>query len=303
MPADKLAMSRPRQVFAKQFYLVNRRCTQRQFLLRPDDDTNNAFIYCLAEAAQRYGIDVVLPVAESNHHHTIIYDRHGRYPAFIEHFHKMLARSQNARRGRWENFWSSEQVCVVRLVNRADVLAKLAYAATNPVKDRLVERVHQWPGVNGYVKLLAGRPLTAKRPYYFFRASGSMPDSVTLELVVPPELGSRDEFLSDLRKLVETIEKRVADERRRTGSRVVGRRRVLEQSWRSSPTSLEPRRNLRPQFAARDEESRIAVLVSYREFLMAYRIARIDWLGGLSVAFPPGTYWLQRFAGVPIATR
>jgi biotin-(acetyl-CoA carboxylase) ligase len=54
----------------------------------------------------------------------------------------MLARSQNALRGRWENFWSSEQVCVVRLVNREDVIAKLVYTATNPVKDGLVDRVY-----------------------------------------------------------------------------------------------------------------------------------------------------------------
>jgi len=34
-------------------YMITRRCTQRQFLMRPDDETNNAFIYCLAEAASR----------------------------------------------------------------------------------------------------------------------------------------------------------------------------------------------------------------------------------------------------------
>jgi hypothetical protein len=39
----------------------------------------------------------------------VIYDRAGRYPEFIEHFHKLLARSQNALRGRWEAFWSCEQ--------------------------------------------------------------------------------------------------------------------------------------------------------------------------------------------------
>jgi biotin-(acetyl-CoA carboxylase) ligase len=71
----------------------------------------------------------------------VIFDRYGRYPEFVEHFHKMLARSQNALRGRWENFWSSEQVCVVRLVGREDVIAKLVYTATNPVKDGLVDRV------------------------------------------------------------------------------------------------------------------------------------------------------------------
>jgi hypothetical protein len=46
----------PRPVLPRQFYLITRRCTQRQLLLRPDRETNNAFTYCLIEAAQRYGI-------------------------------------------------------------------------------------------------------------------------------------------------------------------------------------------------------------------------------------------------------
>ena len=175
-------MTLPREVIPGRFYMVTRRCTQRQFLLRPDKETNNAFIYCLAEAAQRFGIDVLLPCAMANHHHTVIYDRHGTVPAFTEHFHKMLAKSQNALRGRWENFWSSEQVCVVRLVDTAAVMRKLVYAATNPVKDRLVERVHHWPGVNGLSALLGQRPLHATRPRHFFRPGGSMPEAVTLHL-------------------------------------------------------------------------------------------------------------------------
>jgi len=36
-----------RQVLPRQFYLITRRCAQRQFLLRPDTATNNAFLYCL----------------------------------------------------------------------------------------------------------------------------------------------------------------------------------------------------------------------------------------------------------------
>ena len=50
--------------------IIARRCTQRQFLLRPDRETNNAFIYCLAVAAQRYGIRVIFTAAMSNHHYT-----------------------------------------------------------------------------------------------------------------------------------------------------------------------------------------------------------------------------------------
>lgn len=116
----------------------------------------------------------------SNHYHAVIYDREGRYPEFIEHFHKLLARSQNALRGRWENFWSSEQTGVVKLVGRDAVLDKLAYAAANPVLDHLVERAHHWPGVNGLSALLNGRWLRATRPLHFFRPDGPMPQ--TLEI-------------------------------------------------------------------------------------------------------------------------
>ena len=47
--------------------MVTRRCTQRQYLLRPDKETNNAVIYCLAVAAQRYEIDVMDFLQMSNH--------------------------------------------------------------------------------------------------------------------------------------------------------------------------------------------------------------------------------------------
>src|SRR5215468_2497376 len=210
----------PRQVLPRQFYLITRRCTQRQFLLRPDASTNNAFLYCLIGAASRCEIDVLLPCAMSNHYHVVIYDRAGRYPEFIEHFHKLLARSQNALRGRWENFWSSEQTCVVKLADREAVLDKLAYTAANPVLDHLVERAHQWPGVNGLSTLLNGRRLRATRPLHFFRPDGPMPDTLELALTIPSELGPAADVLAELRERVCAIETERMAERQRTGGRV-----------------------------------------------------------------------------------
>jgi hypothetical protein len=281
--------------------MVNRRCTQRQLLLRPDPETNNAFTYCLLEAALRFQIEVLLPCAMSNHHHTVIYDRWGRYPEFVEHFHKMLARSQNALRGRWENFWSSEQVCIVRLEDREAVMDKLVYTATNPVKDHLVDRVHHWPGVNGLSALKAGRPLRAMRPRHFFRPDGPMPDRVEMRLSIPPELGPEAEVIAELRQRVQAFEEAIAAERQRTGRRVYGRRAVLAQSWRYQPSSVEPRRNLRPRVAARSAWARIEALQRNHAFLVAYAEARKGWWQGMAVAFPLGTYWLRRFANVPIA--
>jgi hypothetical protein len=270
-------------------------------VLRPDPETNNAFTYCLIEAALRFEIEVLLPCAMSNHHHTVIYDRAGRYPEFVEHFHKLFARSENALRGRWENFWSSEQVCVVRLIDREAVIDKLVYTASNPVQDHLVDRVHHWPGVNGLAALLHGRTLRARRPLHFFRPDGPMPDEVEMRLTIPPELGPEVEVLAELRQRVHAVEAEHEAERRRTGRQVLGCRAVLQQSYRAYPSSVEPRRNLRPQVAGRSKWSRIEALLRNRAFIEEYARARQAWREGSQVAFPLGTYWLRRFANVVVA--
>ena len=295
-------MTLPREVIAGRFYMVTRRCTQRQFLLRPDAETNNAFLYCLAEAAQRFDIEILLTCAMSNHHHTVLFDRAGTIPAFTEHFHKMLAKCQNALRGRWENFWSAEQVCVVHLVDTADVMHKLVYVATNPVKDRLVDKVHHWPGVNGLAALLGGNTLHATRPRHFFRHRGPMPTAVTLRLALPSELGDPRQLLDELRAQVAATEAAMAAERMRTGAGVVGRRAILRQSWRDCPASRARRRNLRPRIAARSQWARIESIRRNREFLAEYRDARMRWIAGEAKPFPVGTYWLRRFAHVPLAS-
>ena len=136
----------------------------------------------------------------------------GTYPAFIEHFHKLFAKCQNALRARWENFWSSEQTSVVRLVDPNDVLDKMTYALTNPVKDRLVERAHHWPGVSSLDALLHRRTLTASRPKHFFSEDGSMPDVVSLSFDRPKGFQnlSPKEFAALILERVGAVEEMVA---------------------------------------------------------------------------------------------
>ncbi len=281
--------------------MVTRRCSERRYFLRPDAKSNNAFIYCLAVAAQRNQIEVIDFVQMSNHLHDAIFDRHGNAPAFYEDFHKLLAKCMNALRGRWENFFSSEQVNVVRLETREDLINKLVYIATNPVKDNLVERVDDWPGSSGYRALLSGEPLHATRPKHFFAEDGTMPVEVTLHLAIPPELGSREEILAAVQARVAAFEGAAARERARTGARVLGSYAVRRQSWRESPTSREPRRALRPTIAARSLWARFEAIQRKRDFIAAYRWARVALLAGTPVPFPPGTYWLRRFVGVEVA--
>lgn len=273
--------------------------------MRPDEETNNAFVYCLAEAAARFHIEVLFTAAMANHHHTGIYDADGNYPAFIEHFHKLFAKCQNALRGRWENFWSSEQTSVVRLVEPSDVLNKMTYALTNPVKDRMVEKAHQWPGISSIGFLLHGRPMTANRPKHFFRDDGTMPEVVTLSFARPRgfEHLSASEFAALALEQVRQVEDTVAAERRKTRAPIMGRKAVLAQRWSDRPGTHEPRRELGPRVAARSQWSRMEALLRNKAFRDAYIAARSRFVEGMrDVVFPAGTYWLRRFARAICAT-
>lgn len=284
--------------------MLTRRCTQRQLLMRPDDETNNAYIYCLAEAAQRFDIEVLFTEAMSNHHHTGVHDRNGNYPKFLEHFHKMFAKHQNALRGRWENFWSPEQTGVLRLVGREDVLGKMVYGLTNPVKSDLVERATDWPGVSSLEAQLRAEPLHATRPRHFFREDGPMPESVTLRFARPPgfEDLSQEAWAALLRAEVEKVEREEAARRRLHGIKVMGRRKVLRQSPFAFPSTSEPRRQLNPRVAARNKWSRIEALRRNKLFAKLYAEARALFTGGdREVLFPAGTWWFHHYGGARCA--
>ena len=293
-------MCQPRLTLPNAFYLITRICAQREFLLRPDRETNNNFLYCLIVAAEKYGIDILGSIAESNHHHTVIFDRHGNVSLFMHHFHRLLARCQNVLRGRCENLWAAEEPCVTRLLEPETVVAKLVYAAANPVKDHLVSRAVQWPGVNTYRQLKAGRPLRARRPRFYFAADGDMPAEVSRPLTIPAELGPRDQVIAAVVAGVEEVERVAHAQLGKAGDRAIGRRGILRQSWKARPSSPRPVRHLRPRFAGREAVRRLA-LAGYRDFLAAYRAARRAWLAGIDVIFPAGTYQLARFAPIRVA--
>ncbi len=297
-------MPKPRQVLPKRFYLLTRRCTQRQFWLRPDSEINQIWRYCLAEAASRCHIDVVFTTVMSNHVHTVVFDRDEKTPhviEFIERLHKLVARCVNSLRGRWENLWASESTSIVALTSREDVLAKMAYAATNPVKDNLVERVEHWPGVNAFSDFVNDRSTRVERPRRFFRRNGKMPAAITLRYVVPPELGEAGKVRAELREMVRAEEALLLRARRRIGGRVLGRRAVLRQRCSERPASVEPRRGLDPRVSARSRWVRQGALRDLKEFQRAYQDAREALLRREPAVFPAGTYWLRRFAAVQVA--
>lgn len=280
--------------------MITRRCTQRQCLLRPDRESVNAFVYCLGVAAERHKIDVIDFNQLSNHLHDLLYDRYGNGPAFTQDFHRLLACCINVLRGRSENVFNSTEPSVVTLATTEDLISRLVYVATNAVKHDLVGRVDDWPGATGYRALLEGTPLRATRPKCFFSGEGVMPEEVTLKLSIPPELGDRDEILSEVKRRVEEFEREKAAERARTGKRVLGRAAVLRQHWSYIPPKKnEPRRPHR-RIASVCRSTLSKLLQRWHDFLVEHRNARAALLAGSPIPFPFGTYWLRRYVGVQV---
>jgi REP element-mobilizing transposase RayT len=290
----------PRPIVPGRTYLVTRRCTQREHLLRPDPEVTQIYEYCLGEAAQRHDIVLHAWTALSNHHHVVVTDTKGKLPAFLERLHKMVAKAMNARLGRSENFWAAEQASAVYLVEADDRLRKLVYVLANPVRHHLVERVEDWPGATSLAQTLSLAPKEVERPS-FFRDDGPMPDTITLEPKRLEGFSNRDahEWQRLLEEALSVVEASAREKRAADGRRVVGREQILRRKPTHRPTTPKARRRLCPAIACKQPARRRLELAELRGFRAAHRNARSQLLkGDRDVRFPVGTYRLREFSAL-----
>lgn len=286
-------MTAARQVLPDRTYLISRRCTQRQMLLRPEPAVEELYLYCLGEAASRFGVVLNGYIAMSNHQHLVVRDVHGNFPDFLAHLNKMIAKTMNVLRGRTENFWSSEQPNAVYLVEAQDRFDKLVYLLTNPVKANLVEHAVDWPGPTSIGQSLSGRSRTVKRPRLFFDPKGSMPPEVvlTIERLAGYEHLSEVEWIAKLHGAVRRVEEGARRERAVGGSRVMGRKAVMEIVPTSVPTSEEEDGEIHPSVACRDRDRFIGALVELASFREERHFVLLRYKDGdREAVFPFGTF-------------
>ena len=295
-------MAKPRQMLRESAYMATRRTTQQQFLLKPDQRTNNDIIYCIAVCSQRHHIDVIDFKALSDHLHQVLFDRRGNVPAYLRDVNGLIAKIFNARYGRWENLWASGQGSLVRLEDTEDLIDRIVYVATNAVRHGLVERAHEWPGARGFAALLSGKPLKATRPKSFLsKRNKKWPDKVKLHLRIPPELGDHETIMQAVLPRIAAAERHYAHELALTGKPVVGRYRILRASHNDRAKTRATRRNLNPTIGAKDTPKRLMAIQRKRDFQKAYREALLAYRAGTPIPFPAGTYWLALHLNVPVA--
>ena len=283
--------------------MSTRSVTQRQGLLTFDEETQNLLLYCQLYASLCLGIGIVAAQNEPTHCHEILYDPNGKLPRYLQLYRSLFARAMNQRLGRTENFWAGRATSQVKLIARCDVLSKTAYTLANPVKDRLVETIEQWPAKSTWAATISGRSLTATRPTFFF--SDDMPEELSVDLCVPPICGAPDVFWTDVEQRVREHEAAQREATHAEAARlqagcarrlraVMGRQNVMKQVEQGICFgSRRFRRAINPRFACADATLRKQVLREHAIWQQAYRLAFLRWRTGEACQFPVGTWALR----------
>lgn len=295
-------MAFPRRVIPGTRYMITRRCSQRTYRLRPSEATNRIFLYALAWAAAKTGVELHAMCVMSNHYHLVLTDVRGSLPDFVRELNRTVAKALNASQGEWESLWSAEPYHALELAADEDVVDKIAYVAANPVEAGLVESPEQWPGV----LLLPEAETTlrtVRRPSTYFTNDGAFPEVETLRVTplrasgaAHPDLGSR------LAAAIQGAAFRARSAILASGRRFLGKAAVLSASFRKRAESFELRRGPIPQVRARNRTLLRAILATYRLFRSAYKLSFAAWRGGdRSATFPKGTWAMALIHGASVA--
>lgn len=291
-------MSNPRCIRPGSIVMVTRRTLRRTHLLRPDQNLNNLYTYCLGVLAPRYGVLIHAAVLMSTHEHIILTDVEGQLPRFLQDFHRLVALGVKVLR-KWEGaVWDHAKTSVVELRTPQAVIEKLAYAMANPVAAGLVQRAAQWPGITMQPEQLGSTTWTAARPnFYFDEDNAAWPRTATLQFTMPA-LDMRDaDVRESVRVELDALELAARNEAAANGRHFSGPAQLAGLSPYDRAKSWEPVRGRNPSFAVGrgQREAFSEAVLQLRAFRKAYRTALDQWRTGLrSVLFPLGT-WLMRW--------
>ena len=298
-----LPVTDPRRVLPNATYLVTRRCTQREFLLKPSAFVNRVFKYVLAVAAARFKIRIHALCVMSNHVHLVLTDPRANLPEFARVLDGIVASALNAHYKRRENFWAPGSYSAVELTSPDDVVEKIAYTLANPASADLVEHGRHWPGLWSHPRSIGQPGEVIDRPGQYFTADGFMPEQIMLEFTLPPGFESLGAFVSRVVGRLSEMENVAAARRQAKGIKVLGVRRVLTQRHTDRPSTEEQRSELNPRVAAGDRQTRDAVLKKLVDFLEKHREALLRYCGGgRNAVFPHGTYLMRVRFGVACAS-
>jgi REP element-mobilizing transposase RayT len=281
---------------------VTCRTIHSRFLLRPSPMLNDIVVGVLGRAQRKYPIRVCHHVFASTHFHLLLdVDDALQLARFMRHVNSNLARKVGRLVGWREKLWSRRYQAIVVSDEEGAQIERLRYGLAHGVKEGLVEKVLDWPGVHGARALMTGE---AVQGYWFDgtqeyaarrrgekvdRMRFATPETLTLSPLPCWKHLSEEKRRQLIAGLVAEIESEAAARRQSTGRQVLGASAVRRQHPFDRPR--KPKKSPAPLFHAASKAARQELYTAYKWFVVAFRGA-VEKLraGNLTVQFPTGSF-------------
>jgi REP element-mobilizing transposase RayT len=281
---------------------ITNRTVQGRYLLRPGLVLNDRLLGILGKFQRIHGVQVVMITVLSNHFHTLLVVEDALQQSnFMRDVQSALSREVNRLTG-WRGPVFERRFEATPVTNEAKAqVERLRYGLSNGVKEDLVEKVLDWPGVSTAAALLQGKPLKGhwidRTQQHAARNRGEDASderfAVEETLILSPlpcwAHLSPECYRKRIEALVEEVEAEAALTRRRSGSRVLGVKAILAQDPQTRPSRLA--RSPAPLVHAATKAARRMFYELYAEFVSAFRTAAESLRrGNRDAPFPAGSF-------------
>ena len=281
---------------------VTCRTIQGRPLLRPSQQLNSIVLGVLGRAQERHPLEIIAFSVLSSHYHLLLRVQDARQLArFMEYFNGNLAREVCRLTGWRDKVWADRYHAILVSDEEAAQIDRLTYILAQGVKENLVARVEEWPGVHSARALLTGEPLegiwydrTFARNLRLRRQSPEpgqveIPQTVVLSQLPCWKHLTPEAYRNRVVELIRQIEATAAAERSKTKVEPLGAEKILAQEPETRPDTLD--RSRAPFIHAATRKVRKELWQAYGWFLAAYRAAAEKLReGDRNAAFPPGSF-------------
>jgi putative transposase len=281
---------------------VTCRTQQGRFLFRPSPELNEIALGVLGRAQRLYPVSICGIVLASNHYHLLVRAPDaGRLAFFMWYFNGNLAREVVRLTGWTDKIFSRRYQAIPVSDEEAAQVGRLEYLLSHGVKEDLVERVGQWPGVHcargltedetlqGYWFNRTEESSACRRGQSFDRYKYATPETVALDPLPCWSHLPVEEQRRRIASLIQGIDERAAARREAAGIRPLGVAAVLAQDPLHRPKRLK--KSPAPFVHAATKAMRQLLWEGYALFLAAYRSAaeRLK-AGDPASPFPAGCF-------------
>ena len=281
---------------------VNCRTVQGRYLFRPGPELNEIVNGVLGQAQARHPIRICLVSVLSNHLHLLLdADDACQLADFMEYVNTNLAKEINRLTGWGGPVFARRYHSILVSTEEKAQVAVFRYVAAQGVKEKLVAKVREWPGVHAIRAILDGEPLKgywfSRTQEYAARRRGEVCERYAYATEVTVQLSplpcwkhlSSDQRKTRTASLVEDIQAEAAAERGATGSEVRGAEAVMSKDPHHRPEKLD--RSPAPRFHTATRDAWRELREAYSAFVAAFRTAAAKFKAGDRASpFPIGSF-------------